>query len=71
MKEFLLTDNFNYSLTLPGTAIIPNIASAWFTLSSRTVSFPCSNSLTKRNPNPERIANSSCVSPAFFLSSFI
>ena len=36
-----------------------------------TVLFPCSNSLTKRKPNPDLMANSSCVNPAFFLSSFI
>ena len=43
---------------------MPNIASAIFTLSMRTVGFPCSNSRTKRSPRPERTANSSCVSPA-------
>lgn len=60
-----------YSRIEPGTAIIPNIASAWFTLSIRTVSFPCSNSRTKRKPSPDLIANSSCVSPAFFLCFYI
>lgn len=60
---------------LPGTASMSNIARATFTLSMRTVSFPCSRSRTKRKPSPERIANSSWVSPAarrlFFTNSAI
>ena len=49
---------------LPGTASMLNIASAVLTLSIRTVFLPCSSSRTKRNPKPERAANSSCVRPA-------
>lgn len=56
---------------LPGTASILNIASAVLTLSIRPVSLPCSSSRTNRRPSPERIANSSCVSPASFLLVFI
>ena len=36
-------------------------------LSNRTLGFPCSRSLTKRNPTPARFENSGWVSPAFFL----
>ena len=49
----------HYFSFLPGTASIPNIDNATLTLSILTVSFPCSNSRTNLNPNPERIANSS------------
>ncbi len=59
-----------YLSFLPGTASMPNIESATLTLSKRTVSFPCSNSRTKRRPSPDRIANSSCVRPAARLFCF-
>ena len=56
------------SIFLPGIAYMPNIANTTFTLSIRTVSFPCSNSRTKRTPRPDLIAKSSCVKQAEFLS---
>ena len=33
----------------------------WFTLSTRRVCLPCSNSRTKRNPTPDFLDNSICV----------
>ena len=53
-----------------GAASMPNIPRATFTLSIRTVDLPCSRSRTKRRPSPERMANSSWVSPASFLLFF-
>lgn len=52
----------------PGTAMLPNIAKAWLTLSRRTVLLPCSRSRIKRKPNPDRSANSGWVNPALFRS---
>ena len=46
-------------VTTPTSA--PKRANTWFTLSKRKVFLPCSNSRTKRNPTPARIANSGCV----------
>lgn len=57
--------------SLIGPACIPNIARATLTLSILTVGLPYSKSRTKRSPNPERMANSSWVSPASLLFLFI
>lgn len=40
-------------------------------LEIKLINSSCSNSRTKRRPSPALMANSSCVSPAFFLSVFI
>lgn len=71
IKRKIEKSEFNMKHYVGLAFVILNIASAVLTLSIRTVSLPCSSSRTNRRPSPERIANSSCVSPASFLLVFI
>lgn len=48
----------------------PKSFSTWFTLSRRSVSLPCSSSLTKRRPTPAFSARTGCVRPVSRLLSF-
>ena len=52
---------------LVGDSSSPKSANTWFTLSSCTVGFPRSSSLTKRTPTPLRSASSTWVRPCSFL----
>lgn len=70
LHKHLIFHNHSFSSSAaairPGTASIPNMLRAMFTLSMRTVTFPCSRSLTKRSPRPDLMEILSESSPVLF-----